>query len=365
MVHSLLHDGRRARHSPPNPDRLRRNRQDVPGHPGCRRPAARVADGVRFVHLAPIGDLTMVPAALAGALGLTEIAKSPVLDSVRTFLHDRRMLLLLDNFKNLIPRRLLHRESVWRMRRAWLFWSPAGRACACPASSVPGAAVGFPLHGPAPIIGGPLEGHWGSPVSAAGAGRGSRFYSDTGERCGRGRICCRLDGIPLAIELAAARVKALPVNEIAARLDHSLHLLTGGAGQPHPPSNWKLPSTGVRAAFRAGTDPLHPPGGLQGRLFARRRRDSVRRCRNWPDRCVDCLRRGDVLDHLANLIDKSLVIREHGEDRGGGATGGWRLSDIRSERLFGRRGEDHPRRHLTYFSAWQKKPHRSCAAQVR
>ena len=239
------------------------------------------ADGVRFVYLAPIGDPAMVPAALAGALGLTETARLPVFDSVRAFLHDRRMLLLLDNFEHLIPAASFIGNLLADAPGLAVLVTSRESLRLPGEQEFPVPPLDLPCMDPLPSLEA-LSKVTGVALFLQRARAVDPGFTLTPENAAAvAEICCRLDGIPLAIELAAARVKALPVQDIAARLDHSLHLLTGRQPvSPIPPSeSASCPRLGLRAAFRPGTDPLHPPGGLQGRLFARRRRDGVRRCR--------------------------------------------------------------------------------------
>ena len=261
--------------------------------------------------------------------GLTETAKLPVLDSVRTFLHDRRMLLLLDNFEHLI-RPLPSSGICWRMRQACLFWSPAGRVCACPASR---SSRCRRWSSPAWT----RSHHWrrsrrslALPVLERAWAVDPSFTLTPENAAAVAEICCRWTASRSAIELAAARVKALPVAEIAARLDHSLHLLTGGSRSA--PSRHRS----LQAALDWGFALLSGPERiLFTRLavfrggFSLAAVESV--CADAETGQIDgsiVLRRDDVLDLLANLIDKSLVVRERREDQGGrGATGCWRLSD--------------------------------------
>ena len=183
---------------------------------------------MRFVHLAPIGDPTMVPAALAGALGLTETAQLPVLDSVRTYLHDRRMLLLLDNFEHLIPAASFIGNLLADAPGLAVLITSQESLRLPGEQEFPVPPLDLPCMDPLPSLEA-LSKVTGVVLFLQRAQAVDPSFTLTPENAAAvAKICCRLDGIPLAIELAAARVKALPVDEIAARLDHSLHLLTGG-----------------------------------------------------------------------------------------------------------------------------------------
>jgi predicted ATPase/DNA-binding CsgD family transcriptional regulator len=312
------------------------------------------ADGVRFVHLAPIRDPAMVPAALAEALGLTETARLPVLDSVRAFLHDRRMLLLLDNFEHVIPAAPLIVD---------LLADAPGLAALVTSREtlrLPGEQeflvppLDLPCMDPLPSLEA-LSKVTGVALFLQRARAVDPSFTLTPENAAAvAEICCRLDGIPLAIELAAARVKALPVQDIAARLDHSLHLLT--VGSRSAPSRHQS----LQAALDWGFALLSgPERTLFTRLavfrggFSLAAAETV--CADVESGSADApvlLRGNDVLDLLASLIDKSLVVREHREDRGG--RGHYRLLEVirqfAKDRLLesGVEGAIR-RRHLTYF----------------
>ena len=312
------------------------------------------ADGVRFVHLAPIRDPAMVPAALAGALGLTETAKLPVLDSVRTFLHDRRMLLLLDNFEHLIPAAAFIGNLLADAPGLAVLVTSRESLRLPGEQEFPVPPLELPCMDPLPSLEA-LSKVTGVALFLQRARAVDPGFALTPENAAAvAEICCRLEGIPLAIELAAARAKALPVDEIAARLDHSLHLLTGG--RRSAPSRHQS----LQAALDWGFALLSgPERTLFTRLAVFRGGFSLAAAETV---CADAetgqldgsvvLRGNDVLDLLTNLIDKSLVVRERREDRGG--RGRYRLLEVirqfAKDRLLesGVEGAIR-RRHLTYF----------------
>ena len=312
------------------------------------------ADGVRFVYLAPIRDPAMVPAALAGALGLTETAKLPVLDSVRTFLHERRMLLLLDNFEHLIPAAAFIGNLLADAPGLAVLVTSRESLRLPGEQEFPVPPLDLPCMDPLPSLEA-LSKVTGVALFLQRARAVDPGFTLTPENAAAvAEICCRLEGIPLAIELAAARAKALPVDEIAARLDHSLHLLTGG--RRSAPSRHQS----LQAALDWGFALLSgPERTLFTRLavfrggFSLAAAETV--CADAETGQIDgsvVLRGNDVLDLLTNLIDKSLVVREHREDRGG--RGRYRLLEVirqfAKDRLLesGVEGAIR-RRHLTYF----------------
>ena len=312
------------------------------------------ADGVRFVYLAPIGDPAMVPAALAGALGLTETARLPVPDSVRAFLHDRRMLLLIDNFEHLIPAASFIRDLLADAPGLAILVTSRESLRLPGEQEFPVSPLELPCMVPLPSLEA-LSKVAGVALFLQRARAVEPGFALTHENADAvAEICCRLDGIPLAIELAAARVKALSVQDIAARLDHSLHLLT--VGSRSAPSRHQS----LQAALDWGFALLSP---LERTIFARlavfRGGFSLAAaevvCADAEDGTADesaVLRRSDVLDLLANLVEKSLVVREFGDDRGG--RGRYRLLEVirqfATDRLLESGVETVIRRcHLTHF----------------
>ena len=312
------------------------------------------ADGVRFVHLAPIGDPTMVPAALAGALGLTETVQFPVLNSVRTFLHDRRMLLLLDNFEHLMPAASFIGNLLADAPGLAVLVTSRESLRLPGEQEFPVPPLDLPCMDPLPSLEA-LSKVTGVALFLQRARAVDPGFTLTPENAGAvAEICCRLDGIPLAIELAAARVKVLPVQDIAARLDHSLHLLT--VGSRSAPSRHRS----LQAALDWSFALLSP---LERTIFARlavfrggfslAAAEAV--CADAEDDSLDesvVIRCSDVFDFLANLVDKSLVVRVHREDRGG--RGHYRLLEVIRQFAWDRlleSGEERVirYRHLTYF----------------
>jgi non-specific serine/threonine protein kinase len=179
-------------------------------------------DGVPFVGLAPVADPALVPAAAAAALGVRESGDAPLSDRIAAVLHGRRILLVLDNCEHVA-------EAAARFA--------VGLLAACPDLTVLATSrVRLRLSGereyPVPPLG--LGADGGAEPEAvrlfAERARAARpgFAVAPGNAETVAAICRRLDGLPLAIELAAARVKVLPPAALLARLDPALPLLTGG-----------------------------------------------------------------------------------------------------------------------------------------
>ena len=209
-----------------------------PGGCGKTRLALRVATlaeagfggGARLVELAPLTDPALVSASVAQALGVSERdVPTPTAGLVRA-LADRELLVVLDNCEHVL-------EGAARMVAALL--ERCGRVRFLATSrerlDVPGELVfpvpplGLSADGSAPAVATSEAGA----LFAARAGAASPGFELTAQNSAAvAQVCARLDGIPLAIELAAARCPALGPAELAARLDGRPGLLSGGPGRP-------------------------------------------------------------------------------------------------------------------------------------
>jgi predicted ATPase len=186
-------------------------------------------DGVWLEELAPVAEPRMVPQAIASVLGVKEESGHTILEAMASALRDRRLLVILDNCEHLLQAcaetatALLH--AVPQMKILTTSREPlhvAGETT----YSVPALAVPVPTKG---ITAAMLAEF---PAIRLFAERASAVQPDfriTDQSAPHVvDICHRLDGIPLAIELAAARVRALSVQSIAERLGDRFRLLTGG-----------------------------------------------------------------------------------------------------------------------------------------
>jgi predicted ATPase/DNA-binding SARP family transcriptional activator len=189
----------------------------------------RHRDGTWLVELAPLHDVDAVPAAVAGTFGVVaDGAADAVTDRLAEHVADRELAIVLDNAEHVVSgagrlvQRLLSR---------------------CPRLSVLSTSRS-PLHVPGEVVYTvppmAVAASAGRPADAvalflqrAAAARPASPLSDV-ERLAADQVCRRLDGIPLAIELAAARVRMLSVDQIAARLDDCLPVLTGSSACGSP-----------------------------------------------------------------------------------------------------------------------------------
>jgi predicted ATPase/class 3 adenylate cyclase/Tfp pilus assembly protein PilF len=187
-------------------------------------------DGVFVVSLAPVTDPALVASTIAQTLGIREAGGQKLVASLKDYLRDKQMLLMLDNFEQVLEAAPL----VWELlagapqlkvlvtSRAALQIS-AEQEYQIPPMTMPGRSSPLP----------PLDALSQFDAVALFIRRAMSVKPDftmTNENAPAiAEICARLDGLPLAIELAAARIKILPPQAMLARLTNRLSLLTGGA----------------------------------------------------------------------------------------------------------------------------------------
>jgi non-specific serine/threonine protein kinase len=282
-----------------------------PGGVGKTRLAVRVADtvageyadGVAFVSLAAVSDPARVPATIAGSLGLRDDRAQPAEDKLLGWIRDREILLVLDNFEHL---------TAAAMRVAELLQAGA-RLSILVTSRVPLHLRGEqildvpPLEVPAsdrPPLDDVL--HYSAValfVQRAQAVRAQFALSDdtVASVC---EICRRLDGLPLALELAAAQARYMPVELLRERLAAGIQALSAGL-RDLPPRQQTM-----RDTIAWSYDLL---SGAEQMLF-RRLAVFAGGCtlEAAGDVCGDPT--GDTLGLLHGLVDKSLVVLGSGSE---------------------------------------------------
>jgi predicted ATPase/DNA-binding SARP family transcriptional activator len=182
--------------------------------------------GVFFVSLAEVADPALVRSAVATALGIPELPERPAAQALTDHLRSRRLLLVLDNFEHLLPAAVIVAQlldaapglTVLATSRASLRLSGEQEYPLAP----------LPLPRPNELAADPV----GNDAVALFADRAMavdpRFVLGAGNAPLVGEVVARLDGLPLAIELAAARLRLFPLQELARRLSPAVPLLTGG-----------------------------------------------------------------------------------------------------------------------------------------
>ncbi len=255
--------------------------------------AGEFGDGVWCVDLAPITDPELVPVTVARALALPDQPGRSTMDNLTRFVADRQMLVVLDNCEHLLD------------------------ASAALANALLASAAGLTLlttsREPIGVAG---EVSWRVP-SLSLTDEAIDLFTDRARHARPGfvvtddnaavvaDICARLDGLPLAIELAAARVRALSLTEIRDSLHDRFRLLTGGA------------RTAVRRqqTLRASVDWSHALLTEPERVLLRRLAAFLGGFDFHAAQAVagaSDVERYQVLDLLTLLVDKSLVVADDG-----------------------------------------------------
>ena len=301
-------------------------------------------DGAWFVDLAPVQDASRIEAALAAALSVREEPGRTLTEGLLERLRGRRTLVLLDNCEHLLG-------ACAALAGVLLRACPELKVLATSREAL--GVEGETVHA-VPTLTLPPEGLRG--VEAHEGFESVRLYVERAKLVVPefrlteanapvvGEICRRLDGIPLALELAAARARVLSVEQILAKLDDRFRLLTGGSKTALPRQQT------LRAAIQWSYDMLAP-----------REQEFFRRLAvfagGWSlEGAVAVVEENadefEILDLLALLVDKSLAV----VDRAGGEGARYRfLESVRQfalERL--RETDEEPalrERHLEHFLA--------------
>jgi predicted ATPase/gluconate kinase len=272
--------------------------------------AGSYPDGVWLVELAPLSDPELIPQAVAGVLGAQERPGRPLLDSLLDTLGDKEMLLILDNCEHLI-------DAAARLTTDILDSSPRTSVLATsrerlgvvgeltwpvPSLSVPGAEKAPTAE--------ELEGYESTRLFADRASKRHPGFELTPENARAvAKVCTSLEGMPLAVELAAARIGILSAGQISERLDRSLDLLTGGgrtAGHRHrtlrATLDWSYGLLGEPEQTLFGTLSAFAGG------FTLEAAEGVGARGNIDET--------EVLELLTILVEKSLVVAEESWERG-------------------------------------------------
>jgi predicted ATPase/class 3 adenylate cyclase len=313
----------------------------------------RFPDGAWLVELAPLTDPERVVQTVAANLGLRQQTDRPPFDSLADFLRAKQLLLILDNCEHLIAACADLADRLLRQCPRLKIVATSREALGIAGETTyPVPSLSLPeAHSPS-----------GAALAAGDVARSEavRLFVDRAQAAVPGfalsdenapavaQICRRLDGIPLAIELAAARVRLLRVDQIAARLDDRFRLLTGGSRTALPRQqtlralidwSYALLSEPERAflqqlsVFAGGWMLEAAESVCNGDDFARQNR-------------------GDTFDLLTQLANKSLIVVE----REAGDETRYRLLETvrqyaREKLLDAQRGDPAPwrDRHLRYF----------------
>ena len=262
----------------------------------------RYAEGVWWVQLASLSEASLVPQAVASALGIREQRGRSLMDALLDDLRHKRLLLVLDNAEHVI-------SACARLVDTLL------RGCAGLRTLVTGREP-LRIEGehiyPVPPLALPSPGML-LPVATLARSEAVRLFVEraiaarpsfalSGQNAAAAlQICRRLDGIPLALELAAARVRALSVEQIAIRLDDQFRLLTEGS-RTGLPRHQTLRAT-MDWSYELLTEPerlLYRRLAVFGGSFNLEAAEAVCSGTGLPESAI--------VDLLTRLVEKSLVV---------------------------------------------------------
>ncbi len=266
---------------------------------------ADYADGAFLVSLAPLSDPVLVASAIAQALGLREQGDRPLHDTLMASLRDKQLLLLLDNFEHVAAAAPLLAALLAACPHLRLLVTSRAPVHVRGEHVLPVPPLDLPDLATLPAVDALAQVSAVALFVARAEAVAPDFALTTQNATAVAAICARLDGLPLAIELAAARITLLSPEALLARLDHRLQMLVGGA-RDLPERQQTL-----RAAIAWSYDLLHM--GEQA-LFRRL-------CVFVGGATLEAVEavcytagdlEGDALGWLAALVDKSLLRREEG-----------------------------------------------------
>lgn len=263
--------------------------------------------GVWFIELAPLSEADLIPQTILSTIGISEQPNKTPLETLKEYLHEKNTLIVLDNCEHLVT-------ASAKVANALLNAAPNLKVLASSreALGVRGE-IAYPVH---PLSLPDLK-HLPA-IEQLTQFEAVRLFIDRALLAAPhfvvnkdnapsiAQICYRLDGIPLAIELAAARIKMLSVEQISARLDDRFRLLRGGArtALPHQQT--------LRALIDWSYDILSDNERL---LFQRLSvfaggwtLDAAEEICAGVERDTQSVSRYDILDLLTQLVNKSLVL---------------------------------------------------------
>ncbi|MEO8210630.1 MAG: tetratricopeptide repeat protein [bacterium] len=266
-------------------------------------------NGVWFVDLAPLMEPELLPQTLAEVLGVKEDPKREITETIRDYLKEKEMLIILDNCEQLI-------EACSKLSEKLLQSAPKLKIIATSreALRIPGEQT---LRVSSLSLPDPKEDNTLEKLKKFESVRlfldralavNQNFKIENSNVKALAEICHHLDGIPLAIELAAARVKVLSLEKISERLNDRFKLLTGGERTALP----------RQQTLRALIDWSYDLLSEQEKILWQRLSIFAG---GWvmeaaEEVCGDInIDKYDILDLLNNLIEKSIIIFDEGKER--------------------------------------------------
>jgi len=341
-----------------------------PGGVGKSRLAVQVAgemlaefeDGVYFVELAPVTDPHLIVPTIASTLQVQEVSNTPLVDTLRDYLRGKRILLVLDNFEQVVSasqfvaellascpdlKVLVTSRSALKLRaeREFPLLPLTIPEPSLLARKQPPSAVKLAEYGAVALF-----------AQRASEARSDFRLSENNARAVV-EVCRRVDGLPLAIELVAAHAKLLSPQSILARLTHPLQLLTDGAPETparhqtmHDTIDWSYRLLGEREQRLFRRLSVFVGGfALQAAEAVCNERDEVSIGSDHPEAI-------EVLKGVEALVDKSLVRQVERRDEGRDEGEDLRLTMLETVREYAweqleasGEAETMRRRHADYF----------------
>lgn len=317
-------------------------------------------DGVYFVPLAFISDAALVLPAIARVLGLRDIPAVPLAEAVREYLSNRRVLLLLDNFEQVAAAAPVVAELLGATHGVKILVTSRTVLHLSGEHEYPVPPLGLPDPGGVRDV--EALSQYASVelfIQRATAVR-PNFSVTEANAPAVAEICYRLDGLPLAIELAAARSKLFSPSELLSRLSKPFELLTGG------PRDLPDRHQTLQRAIEWSYDLLDPPEQVLFRTLS----IFAGGCRLEAAEAV-CGAKSvhiDVVEGIAALIDKSLLRRGEGPHEDTRFVMLETIRDFGLDALRASNEEESVRKaHADYFMAFAEKaePHLTGPDQIR
>lgn len=301
----------------------------------------RHEDGVWFVELAPLSDGTLIVSELAPLFGVQASGERSLVDALLSSLRSKHALLIIDNCEHLVDPAAEIIEKILRGCPNVHVLATSREALKIPGETVHRVAS--------------LDEEAAIALFAERASASTDSFKLTDEnRATVTKICRRLDGIALAIELAAARVRALDVNELFTRLDERFRILTGGSRTALPRQQT------MRALIDWSFDLLTPAEQALLRRMSAFAGGSTLDAASAICTDDELVEQWDVLDYLTSLVDKSLVVAELNDTNSASSKLRYRLLEstrqYSAEKLAGSGERDRfRRRHAEYFCEMAKR----------
>lgn len=285
----------------------------------AREMLAEFADGAYFIEMDSITNAELVASTIAQQIKIKEPGGKPVIEILKEYLSNKQILLVIDNFEQVVHAAPIVSELLSSARRLKILVTSRillrlsiEREYAVPPLALPAAAASLSFN--------ELSKYEAVKLFVERAQNAKPSFALTDENAKSvAEICSRLDGLPLAIELAAARIKILSPPQILTKLENRLQLLTGGARD--------LPARQqtMRGAVAWSYDLLSEK---EKKLFERfsvfvggftfEAAEAVGSGESFGDKKqtsdVPLLMLTDVLDGVTSLVDKSLLLSKEQED---------------------------------------------------